>query len=199
MLAELPRPVVVMSIPRSGSSMTAGCLALHGFWLGRCFDADQWNAKGYFENAGVNTLHYKYGGPAVSTGRHVRPDPRFAEEVRELMRAEGYWGGPWLVKHSAIYWRHYIPFNPVWVCVYRDMEACWRSQQRSMKRVSVYALWRHFEELDELCRLGGHRVDAERLWDGDFSQLAPPLEAVGKTLDEYKCRAFIDAGLRTQT
>jgi len=55
------RCILILSIPRSGSSCTAGCLELLGCSLGKHPDLsiDKYNAKGYFENAVIGNFNSK--------------------------------------------------------------------------------------------------------------------------------------------
>lgn len=47
----LDRPVLICGLPRSGTSLTAGILAICGLWLGRTVPGGgSENPKGFFEN-----------------------------------------------------------------------------------------------------------------------------------------------------
>ena len=136
--AEFSRsPILVTGLPRSGTSMVAGCLHLAGAWTGRTVAAGRYNRKGFFENVelrdGLNKGILKSVGADTSG---VDPLPSLdsislCENLREEALAcivrQGYFGKtPWLFKDAklSLTWpafNHAFP-NAKWVIVVRDRD-----------------------------------------------------------------------------
>lgn len=126
---NIERPILILAMPRSGSSMTAGIFAQHGVWTGRCRGPDpKINAKGFFENSAIkHALIRRYGKltlarreTAFEREPDVDLDPHFRNDVESILLAEGYAGGPWLFKFSALYWPAFAAFDPIYVGVRRE-------------------------------------------------------------------------------
>lgn len=177
-------PIVVLSSPRSGSSMVCGCLAVHGVFVGKDKPADDINPKGYFENLQLSALRFR--------------DQLTPENVLMVLARDGYEGGPWMHKHTPRYWAKWRRFNPVWVFVRRDPAAIANSRMASnghfddpdlaTGRAVAVADQNVMDDVRE--RFGGFDVRSERIIEGDYSDLEPVLAAVNlpllpKLLDKW--------------
>ncbi|WP_139189271.1 hypothetical protein [Thalassobaculum litoreum] len=199
------RPIIVLTMGRSGSSMVAGCLALHGMWTGECRPADRHNPRGYFENLRINgALGDLYPGSIYRDLKPAPADQGWPSFVEAVKAQEGYVGGPWLVKTNAFAWPLWTPFDPVFVFVRRNIDAISASAKRhDPKAPNSPARWReiaqaHQVEMDGVrAAYGGFDIDSRRLADGDHDQLSAALEAVGLETDHDAVAAFTNPALLT--
>lgn len=188
-------PVVVIGCARSGTSMTAGIFVRHGCWVGTCREPDRYNAKGYFENTAIKAALLKRWGYLKQAMQVAEPEPGWKGTVKHLTGLQGYKGGPWLVKHGALYWRAWHEFEPTFVCVYRDPEAIMESDKRGSFSITPEAIALIRDEMDGVCEAGGFRVDSERVVDGDYSQIEPAFEDAGLEFDPAIADDFVDPDL----
>ena len=135
-------PILVCGLPRSGTSMVAGLLALCGAWTGKTVGKGPSNPRGFFENRvlreqvdkallrelGVDEL----GVDPLPALEDVPRAATFASRVLSLLSAEGYAGeGPWLFKDAKLtllwpQWQEAFP-RARWVIVRRPVEDVVRS------------------------------------------------------------------------
>ncbi len=193
-------PILIMAMPRSGSSMTAGLFAAHGVWTGTCQKPSKINQRGHFENLPIKQmLKARTGGAKpVLDGEPCTPWPGFKDEVLGLIRRDGYPGaGPWLFKGTAMYWPLWEEFRPRWICVRRDLD----SVRSSGKATGAFlaragAVQAHVRALDTLRdERGAVDVDTDALIRGDYRTLEAALASCGIPMDEGKVRAFVDPSL----
>lgn len=191
---------------RAGSSMVAGCLALHGLWTGECRAPDRHNPHGYFENLRLNgALGRLYRGSIYHDLEPIRSVPRWPSFVEAVKAREGYRGGPWMVKTNAFAWPLWVPFDPVFVLVRRDLDAIAASALRhdpgagfSLGRWRHIALIHHLQMDRVRDTFGGFDIDSTRLADGDHGQLSAALSAVGIAPDHDGVAAFTNPALLTR-
>jgi hypothetical protein len=187
------RPIIVVGTPRSGTSMTAGLFAQHGVWVGPCKDGDSKNPKGYYESLPFKELLISKCGRIVHAGQLARPIPRWTEHVHSILARNGYDGGPWLVKHSAMYWPVWRDFRPIWVCCRRDPRAIERSGKASGYLTKPQAIQPHIKQMEHLRdQHGAHEVWPETFVNGDFSALVPAFEEAGLTFNHQIAEAFVE-------
>jgi len=174
--------IVILGLPRSGSSMVAGIFALHGVWVGTCKLADTHNPKGYFENIFFRE-YMKNHYPTV-------------ESVRDIMIDDGYKGGPWLWKVLSLNQGEFDQFNPIYICCKRPSQQIFASMRSSKvfgHSMSDVAL-KNFIETRQEC-LEGHEVKTDELAQGDFSQIQAALFAANLVPDTKMIADFVDAEL----
>jgi hypothetical protein len=190
-------PILIVSYPRSGSSMVAGALAAHGVWTGTCRAANQHNPKGYFEHLGIEKLVGEVVGNCTHPGIIPDPVPGWDLCVERILCEDGYTGGPWLHKFSVVYWRLWLEFKPHWVVVRRSLAAIRASGKASRRfRANDAALAACARAMTEVeSQPGTIVVEADRLIAGDYRALAKILARVGLVLDDGKVREFIDPTL----
>lgn len=115
---NIPQPIIILGSPRSGTSLVASIFAAHGVFVGTSREADSGNPKGYYENVMLAEMRYRMGhGDGL--------DPALVEDT---LYADGYIGGPWLVKHSPPTWRSWRRFTPKWVLIHRAEDETLRSR-----------------------------------------------------------------------
>ena len=198
----MTRPVVILSAPRSGSSLTAGLFAAHGFWTGDCKPADRFNAKGYFENRMIDdAITRLYPGRIYDRLEAMKPHPDWPEFIRGVHVWEGYRDGPWLVKSNSFTWPLWACLDPIFVFPRRDVASVVRSAQRYFPLQYRQRSWErivrahHAEEQKAKAQHGGFDIDTPRLLSGDYAQFRAALDACGVAFDEKAAREFIDPGL----
>lgn len=183
--------VLIATAPRSGSSMVAGILHGHGAWAGKCREPDKWNPKGYFENIEINRIMVREFGTCVHECRKAEFVP-VKDQILKEIRAQGYKGGPWLYKFSALYADAWREFDPVWVTVRRNRGAVEKSGQISGKNRNLDSIDLHFEVMDELEAAGAYRIYTPDVIRGDFSGFEKVLEAAGLKFDPKIAESFIE-------
>lgn len=131
-------PIFITGLPRSGTSLVAGCIALSGAWVGDTFGPDAYNKKGTFENIALREKllkPYLTLMPADPLGIHPLPPrhvaPMFAgkmwrEKVLAALARQGYRGGAWVYKDAklALCYRQWVDAFPEarWIIVRRERD-----------------------------------------------------------------------------
>lgn len=189
-------PIVVLGAARSGTSMVAGLFARHGAWTGRCREPDEYNERGYFENLDLKRVLIDRWGHLKRQMEVGRPQDGFREEVLEILRDSGYDGGPWCMKHGALYWRAWHEFDPTFVCVYRNPRSVLESGDHGnfiRGRETVALAQGTMEEVVQ-CE-GGTRADSERLIEGHYTQIREAFAAAGMEFDEDVADEWVEPSL----
>lgn len=181
----LHRPIIVLGMPRSGTSMTAGLFAQHGVWVGTCRKGDRSNPKGHFENMPLKRRTIEVAGRLTQAGIEAPHVPGWPDTAERIIRADGYKDGPWLWKGSAMYWRFWEEMDPVWVCARRRLHAIKASGQKTgFFRFKPDAVVAHLRVMDMLTfDRGGFDIETEAVVRGDYSTLEPVFDAAGLELD----------------
>lgn len=191
-----PDPILVVSLPRSGSSMVAGAFAKHGVWTGTCRPPNEHNPRGYFESLPIERLIGRMCGHRVNRGDPAPEVDGWREQVETAIRRDGYDGGPWLWKGSALYAPLWHEFTPTWVIVRRDTDAV-RASGRASGRygASPKSVQAHRIVTDALRLRGASVVDAAAVVRGDYLTLETALSAAGLTPDRAILDDWIDPKL----
>lgn len=187
----LPDPnVVVLATPRSGSSLTTGILSKHGFWTGRCREADENNPKGYFENLDIKALLKRHCGAVhVSTGTEAEPILGFKGMTENILPKYG-----WAVKHSAMYWRVWDGFDVKFILVRRPDESIFQSNYQTGFMVGSpekirNSIKRHSEVMD---KIDGVNVFTDEIVKGDYSSLERAFEYLQLPMDRDIVDDFVE-------
>jgi len=179
--------------------MTAGLFHLHGVWVGRCREPDNYNEKGFFENLDFKkALIERHGRMAQS----LEPDKEAPEDWDKVVKKFGPDDGPWLVKHSSRYWKVWDYHAPKIICVRR----CTRSTIASGIATKMYGstdrktvnklVELHHESMDKAIRKhGGVNVMVDRLIKGDLRSIQRALNYCKLEMDEKAVKKFISPGL----
>lgn len=181
-MGKILDPIVILAMPRSGSSMTAGIFSKHGVWTGRTHPGSTPNPKGYFENLDFKEdLIRRYGRLAQTTSPATHCDG-FAQFVRRTAPE----GKKWLVKHSAMYRKAWDEFSPKFVCVRRRIDGLLGSNRKSgflgtrddveMRKI----IEAHNEQMDIAVSLqGGMNVYPDEWIEGNYESIEKALEFCG--------------------
>lgn len=184
---------MVIGHARSGTSMTAGLFAKHGCWVGGCREADQGNAKGYYENLDLKDELMRRWGRCKKDLRVAEPQDGFREAVERICRKAG--DRHIVLKHGALYWRAWRDFEPTFVCVYRHPESILASEAGGpyVTEDSIRLCYGAMEWCQQTA--GGIRVDSERLIDGDYQQVERAFHAADLGFDPRVADQWIDPSL----
>lgn len=199
----MPDPILIMAMPRSGSSMTAGIFSQHGVWSGTCRQGTGRNPKGFFENIRIREVVRNMQGSIVHGGRLGKEKPGFREAIENAVLGDGYGSGPWFWKGSALYWPAWFEFDPTWIVVRRDKESTFKSCRRAPKvfssNMSDSQLWAninlHHEQMDRLVDEGAVEVDTRAVASGNFTTIRAAIESCGLEFNETVTREFVDPKL----
>lgn len=190
------QPIIVISLPRSGSSMTAGIFARHGVWTGPCKKADSRNERGYFESEPIKRAVIDRVGRIVHKGILAPQVPGWKGQALMLIERHGYTDGPWLVKHSAMYYPIWHEFDARFVCVRRDLKAIEVSGRRSGYLRNPNAIQPHVEAMDYVRdHMGGVDVFTDEIVKRDYSSLECAFTACGLEFDPAIADDFVDPRL----
>lgn len=140
----LNRPVFILGLPRSGTSMVAGIVGICGAWLGYTVGAGggKENPKGFFENRKLREDIVK----PILTGlgcdplgvlklpglNSMPPSPGLKKQVTDLITQEGYCADrPWAFKDAklTLLWPMFQEAFPdaSWVIVNRNIDGIVKS------------------------------------------------------------------------
>lgn len=194
-------PILIVMMGRSGSSMTAGIFNLHGVWVGSTPPPSRINQKGFFENRKVKLELRRWFNKSFLDVPEGKPGWR--EKVEGIIREQGYRGGPWLYKHGATFWKAWYEFNPRWVLVWRDPEMIFQSIRNAqvMQKFTDPQVKESIRLHHEQMRIIKSKfddvfdVEADRLIQGDDSQIAAAIEGCGLTYDPMITREFVEPKL----
>lgn len=187
----MEEPIVILSIPRSGSSLIAGLFHIHGVWVGRCQKPDKYNPKGYFENLDIKKELKKRYGRLSHTGRRAEAQRGFRGSIHPYTPESG----KWLFKCSAMYLNAWHEFSPQFICVRRSWTGTTESNKntnflgtKEPKRITELIASHH----QEMNRAEGVNVYPDELINRDYSSLYEAFEYCGIKLNEEAVDNFID-------
>lgn len=213
-------PILITGVPRSGTSLTAGCLNQCGAWVGRTVGANQDNPKGFFENMQIREKVVKgylqsYGYDKMGQDLPLPPiqssispqdnnhAPLIRKQVEEILKSEGYRGEQWLFKDAklALIWSAWAAAfpNSKWVLVRRNKndiaESCKKTGfMRAFNTKAEWLLWvaEYEERFDALKRnCRFYELWFEDLVEGKLDYLEEMVRNIGLTWNEEKVREFI--------
>ena len=174
--------IIILGLPRSGSSMVAGIFALHGVWVGTCKLADTHNPKGYFEN--------------IFFREYMQKNYPTVEAIEKIMVSDGYKGGPWLWKVLSLNQGEFDQFDPAYICCRRPSQQIFDSMRSSKvfgHSMSDVALKNLIETRQEC--LEGHEIETDELANGNFDAIQAALFSVGLVPDTKLIEDFVDQSL----
>ena len=225
---HMDSPIIIAGTYRGGTSMMTGLCAACGAWTGHTMPGNDFNPKGYFEHEGLKSvLHLMLQISGYNDSDDLPPesliDTRDADRLHHvletLMLAEGYQGGPWVMKNPKIpfFWRYFDRIYPdaKWIITRRDKA----SILKSMQRVNVLTLKPKAEpftadilsrvidgymmRLDSIERqLPADRVrtlSSDDIVAGNMDTLKDVMEWAGLTYDDSAVKEFIEPAYFTQS
>ncbi len=212
-------PILITGVPRSGTSMVAGCFSISGAWTGETIGPGKDNPKGFFENKRIReqvTKGYLRSNGFDPMGQINFPPLRHSigpqdhhhssfvlRQVNGILESEGYKEGPWLYKDAklALMWT-------LWAATYRT--AKWILVRRDEREIAASCLktgfmrvhnteenwigWikeyeKRFEPLKESCQV--YELWHHDIVDGSFEPLEVAIKSCGLNWDEEKIKDFI--------
>lgn len=214
MVNEMPAPILITGAARSGTSMVSGVINLCGAFGGAMSPPNRNNSKGMFENIRIrNTILKPYlrDLKVDMLGQYPLPNvdslpipTSWQTRVEQVIREEGYQGGPWMYKGAKMcltwpIWNYAFP-NAKWIIVRRRtgdiVNSCiktnfMRAFQRKMFQQTVGAknewegwVWwvnQHEKRFVEMINEGLNVkvVWPDRMVRGDYSQIYEMIEWLG--------------------
>ena len=170
--------IFVTGIPRSGTSLIAGCLQACGAWAGKTIPGNEDNPEGYFENYGLREGVLKpmliragadpLGVRGLSSAISPEPDPGLRLQVFKHLLQQGYEGGrqPWLYKDCklTLVW-------PVWQAAFPN--ARWIIGRRPREEIILSCLRTNF--------MNPHSSDSAfwRAWIAEYENRLVALQQSG--------------------
>lgn len=198
---KVARPVYIAMQARSGSSMTAGIFALHGFWVGSHRLTSAANPKGSFENLELKKVFKKYyPNLPLEIGVLAEPNQSLRSEIELTIARDGYTGGPWLWKASVMYWPAFHVMNPRYVCVFRRKESIFASNRTTRmfgqflpdaelrENIQVQQ-----DEMHDLCQhQRAYPVYTDELIEGNYASIERAITGLGFAFNRAAVEEFID-------
>lgn len=214
-------PIIIAGMYRGGTSLTTAAFALSGAWTGYTMPGNKFNPKGYFENEAFKSLIHlmiEISGYNDSDDLPpenlpaLRPVSRLHHILETLMLAEGYNGGPWVIKNPKVpfFWQYFDQIFPKakWILVRRNLDKV----AESMGRVNVLSVPMKYgqlnqEDLRKVARGYDLRLDAvkrgipsdrlrelnsEDVASEDFSKLRDIVEWAGLEFNEEAVSDFVE-------
>ncbi|MGZ9155016.1 MAG: sulfotransferase family protein [Candidatus Binatia bacterium] len=155
-------PVCIIGMHRSGTSMVANLLRLHGLSLGpdeHLMGASESNQFGHFEHTGfleINEALLKYLGGSWDSPPKLQSDweqdpglddlARKASVLLQDFAACKHWG--WKDPRTTIllpFWRRIVPNLRYVICIRSPLEVAWSLAQRDGQSITAAAhLWRQY-------------------------------------------------------
>lgn len=209
-------PIIVTGLPRSGTSLVTGILAICGAWAGNTPAPDPHNRKGTFENVAIReNLIKPYllmhmadplgldPLPTVATDPLIDPC-KWREMVNKTIQRQGYDDGPWVLKDAkiALMWRMWADAFPAakWVLVRREasmaIASCMRAEPMTRRMGHDYQKWAKWADLYRK-HLVSITVPASHIWPdrdvfGDMSGVQSLVGKLGLTWRPDIVSAFVD-------
>lgn len=176
----MQEPIIILGIPRTGSSMISGIFAAHGVFFGKCKEPDESNPKGYFENIAISSL--------LKRKEEITP-----EKVKKILENEGYENSkPWAVKHAPGPVKYWKGFNPKFVCCQRNLKDNFKSYRKffniSYKRFKEF----YKQKIKYMESLGGIFVYSDEIVNGNYNSLERAFNFCNLTFNSQIASNFID-------
>ena len=196
-------PILILGMPRSGSSMTAGIFAKHGVWTGTCRGPSQFNGKGFFENKAIKKIVIKMHGPIVTDGILGQPVKGFRAIIEAAIERDGYIEVPWLWKGSALYWPCFYEFKPTFILCRRPSQQIFDSCRASNMFGKELSDQRLVEIIDLHQKVmaaiaynnGATEVFTDQVAQGDHASIVTALIECGIVPDSATIDDFVDPDL----
>jgi len=203
-MLSINTPILITGLPRSGTSMVAGCINICGAFGGDLEPANRWCGKGFFENTEIRTTIVKpilwYSGfcdVGVNTLPPVNHHFKFMDiknSVKDIIKKQGYnLDRPWFFKDAKLclqykLWKRSFP-KAIWIVVSRNKESVLESCKKSFMcnnnlSDKQWSQWHndYTEHVSELCKnVNAYHVDSDLLVNGNTKQLEKITDMLGLT------------------
>lgn len=187
------KPIILLSMPRSGSSMVAGLFANHGLWTGTLEKPNHLNPKGFFENVLIKRFLIQKYGHIVR--KEVNPSyySGFENDIKNLLKKDGLKGEQWMYKVSALY---YEPFKigfpeAKFIVVRRNLDSMRKSQEKTGMRISELSLQKHLNIMSKVSNKE-NVVIYDDIINGNFEGLKKAIEYCGLVYGQSIVDNFVD-------
>ena len=220
-----PRPILIVGVPRSGTSMVGGIINICGAWGGDMRGPNPANEKGMFENKVIvgeiiKPMLSKWGcdplgqDPLPNIGfvksiTNPKSAARLRRQILEALQKQGLQEGQqWFYKglKMTLAWPLFAAAFPEaqWVMVRRDAEdivnSCLRTRfMRAYNTRSGWLGWvaHHEKCLEQMVDAGldTHEIWPQRMVAGDFKGMQALINKLGLTWKEKEVVNFVDPGL----
>lgn len=155
-----------------------------GVWFGDCRGPDDNNPHGYFENRLIFREMYRIFGRNFMSAPPV-DDGRWPLVVERVLKEQNYPGGPWAVKHGALYAGIWTHCDPIFVCIHRPVDKIMKSIERSgfLRHFSGSMIeWLVRRQIDIMNDVGHFRIDSDLIVSGETQQMEKLSEYLGLSL-----------------
>lgn len=212
------RPIFVLGLPRSGTSLVAGVLGICNAWMGRTLPGGVENPKGFFEHIILREQVNKkilaqlgcdpLGVTSLPPPGAVRGIPGLRDTIYRVISAEGYDGKhPWLLKDAKItlLWPAYLDAFPDarWIIVRREVDDIVKSCLNTPfmnQHSSDPGLWRgwaeeyllRLEKLKSVCP-SSSEIWPQQLVEGELGPLRELVANLGLEWKGSEVNEFIDS------
>jgi|TARA_R100000084_G_C4653953_1_gene151591 hypothetical protein len=110
------KPILIVSPPRSGSSLTSLILTELGLWGGNMKKGDRWNKNGYYENIAITSLLIDY--------LRENDKEQLLKKYNPLTLDADYYKFDLLIKE--ILYVESLPYNEKWFYKNPKIAFCWQ-------------------------------------------------------------------------
>jgi len=194
-------PLLIIGLPRSGTSMIAWIFVKHGFWFGNsCYTPSEERHRkrgGYYENREVKYFMRSKCDKLPKEGGVNEYYPGFEDDIQNLILSEGYKddGSPWMVKFGASFYPPWaVAFPECTTIIARRPVEVVKAAQRNITMEKITSHLPIMKAAEE--KPWGFRVDYDAVIDGDYSQLVAPFKREGIDMDESLVREVVRPDLR---
>jgi hypothetical protein len=178
----MQEPIIILGIPRSGTSLISGLFCIHGVFFGECREADRHNPKGYFENKKISAIKRNNSGNYVYTRK----------EIRDILVSDGYTSGLWGVKFLPDAIHMWNNFNPTFICCRRDFEPNYKSYSKFFSK-SFNSFKTYYYQMHKVMdSIATYDINTNKVVNGDLFELKNAIEYVGLKFDPKITNKFID-------
>lgn len=210
------RPIFVVGLPRSGTSLIAGCFQACGAWTGTTIAGTEANPKGFYEHSRIREgvvkrillqLQCDPLGVRMLPQKNLNIQiPGLKKIIKQIIEDDGYnHSRPWLYKDAklTLLWPVFAQHFPdaSWVIVRRNEQDIIDSFLRTsfMKQHSQSTeFWKRFaaEYLQRISLLMDSGATCHEIWpdamlQGDFNRFRELLNAQQLSFNKRALREFI--------
>lgn len=170
------RPVFVTGPSRSGTSLIAGLICLHGVWFGPCVRPRPINPTGFYESVFVKQC--------VKNGNFQQFARRW-DKYRLENDAPSLWG----VKTGAQFYKYFADYRPLVIVTQREQKQILISRIKAGFSAGPAAINQAHRYSDlipqpEFIRPGD-------IVKGDYTRLEEIIHSIGLPFDSFVCDRFI--------
>ena len=222
-MSDIDRPILITGCARSGTSMTAGIIALSGAWGGQVAGPTNQNRKGMFENSKIRRTIVKPFLKSLGCdpmGQDPLPDIdavklvtwktvyNWRKRIKGVILHQGYEGGIWYYKGAKManhwpIWSRAFPYAR-WIVVRRKsdeiVKSCLKTSfMRAFKTSEGWFRWVDYHK-DRFLEMEEAGMDIQYVWpqkmiDFDLSEIKGVVQQLGLRWDREKIEKFIEPAL----